>query len=115
MTVTLEIPAEIEPVLSAKTKLFGLALPEYVFSLCETAADDYYSLSVEEIASAQEALADIEGGDKGISLEDFDKEMQLKMEQRKIEQQKSPQVKVAARPMMLTATLFVSVLPPANR
>ena len=96
MTITLEIPAEMETVLGAKAKLFGLALPEYVFSLCETATDDYYSLSVDEIAGVQEALADIEAGDKGISLEDFDKEMQAKMEQRKRQQQRPQQVKVAA-------------------
>ena len=91
MTVTLEIPAEMQSVLQAKADLFGLALPDYVFSLCETATDDCYSLSVEEIAGVQEALADIEAGDKGISLEDFDKEMQAKMEQRK-----SQRMKVAA-------------------
>ena len=80
MTVTLEIPAEMESVLSAKAELFGLALPAYVFSLCEADADENYSLTVEEIASVQQGLAEIKAGDKGISLEDFDKEMTAKME-----------------------------------
>ncbi len=82
MTITLEIPAERESVLGVKAELFGLALPEYVYSLCEADTDDYYSLSVEEIAVVQQELAEIEAGDRGISLEDFDKEMQAKMKQR---------------------------------
>ena len=71
MTVTLEIPAEIESVLSAKAELFGLALPEYIFSLCEMATDDEYSLSVEEIASVQQGLAEIESDEPGMLLEDY--------------------------------------------
>ena len=82
MTVTLEIPAEIESVLSAKAELFGLALPEYIFSLCEAAADDYYSLSLEEISTVQERIADREAGDKGILLEDWRTEVLAKREAR---------------------------------
>lgn len=40
MTVTSDIPAEMESVLSAKAELFGLALPDYVFSLCEADIED---------------------------------------------------------------------------
>ena len=83
MTITLEIPAETESILSAKAALFGLALPDYVFSLCRAAADDYYSLSVEEIAGVQKALEDIEAGDRGISLEELDEKMKANSERRK--------------------------------
>ncbi len=79
MTVTLEIPPEMEAVLSAKAKLFGLSLSDYLFSLLEADTDDDYSLSVEEIASVQQGLADIEAGDKGISLEEFKAEMEAKI------------------------------------
>ena len=71
MTIALEIPAEMESVLSAKAKLFGLALPEYIFSLCEAAADDSYSLSLEEISTVQERIAGREAGNEGILLEDW--------------------------------------------
>jgi hypothetical protein len=71
MTITLEIPAEMELVLGAKAERFGLALPEYIFSLCEVAADDDYSLSLEEISIVQERITDREAGNKGILLEDW--------------------------------------------
>lgn len=82
MTVTLEISTEIEAVLSAKAELFGLALPDYVFSLCEAAADDYYSLSLEEISTVQERIADREAGNEGILLEDLRIEVLAKREAR---------------------------------
>lgn len=87
MTVTLNIPPEIEAVLSAKAKLFGLSLPDYLFSLLQSEAYDDYSLSVEEIASVQQGLADIKAGDKGISLEEFKAEMEAKIArlERKVE------------------------------
>ena len=83
MTITLKIPAEMEVVLSAKADLFGLTLPDYIFSLCEAAADNCYSLSAEEIAGVQKALADIETGDKGISLDELDERMKANSERRK--------------------------------
>ncbi len=83
MTVTLEIPPEMEVVLTAKAELFGLALPDYLFSLLETNVDDEYSLTVEEIASVQEGLAELHAGDKGMLLEDFRTEMTKKMERTK--------------------------------
>ncbi len=79
MTVTLNIPPEMEAVLSAKAELFGLSLPDYLFSLLETETDDHYSLSVEEIASVQQGLAELEAGDKGISLEEFKAEMEAEI------------------------------------
>ena len=79
MTVTLTIPPEMEAVLSAKAELFGLSLPDYLFSLLQTDIDDYYSLSVEEVASVQQGLADVKAGDKGISLEEFKAEMDAKI------------------------------------
>ena len=83
MTVTLEIPAEMEQVLSAKAKLFGLALPDYLFSVLEANTDDESSLTVEEIASVQEGLAELHAGDNGMLLEDFRAEMTAKMERMK--------------------------------
>ncbi len=83
MTVTLEIPPEMEVVLTAKAELFGLALPDYLFSLLETNVDDEYSMTVEEIASVQEGLAELHAGDKGMLLEDFRAEMTAKMERMK--------------------------------
>ena len=82
MTVTLEIPAELEKVLSAKANLFGLALPDYLFSVLEANTDDEYSLTVKEIASVQEALADRKMGNKGISLEELDERMKVNKERR---------------------------------
>lgn len=83
MTVTLEIPPAMASILSAKAELFGLALPDYLFSLLETNVDDYFSLSVEEIVAVQQGLADVEAGDKGISLEEFGAEMDAKIALRK--------------------------------
>ncbi len=86
MTVTLELPPDMEAVLTAKAELFGLALPDYLFSVLEADTDDEYSLTVEEIASVQEGLAELHAGDKGILLEDFHAEMMTKME--RLKQQK---------------------------
>ncbi len=83
MTVTLEIHAEMEKVLSAKAKLFGLTLPDYLFSVLEANTDDEYSLTVEEIVSVQEGLAELHAGDKGMLLEDFRAEMTAKMDRLK--------------------------------
>lgn len=82
MTITLEIPPKIESVLSAKAKLFGSALPDYLYPLLETNTDDYSSLSVGEISSVQAGLAEIEAGDKGILLEEFKEEMAERRAQR---------------------------------
>ena len=88
MTVTLEIPFEIEAVLDAKAKLFGLALPDYLLSVLEANVDEEYSMSVEEIASVQQALAEGDAGDKGMLLEDFRAEMDARikgLKQRRLE------------------------------
>ena len=79
MTVTLEIPSAIEAVLDAKAKLFGLALPDYLVSVLEANVDEEYSISVEEIASVQQALAEGDGGDKGMLLEEFRAEMNARI------------------------------------
>ena len=83
MTVTLELPPNMEVVLSAKAKLFGLALPDYLFSVLEAETDTEYSLTAEEIASVQKGLAELHAGGKGIPLEDFRAEMTAKMERMK--------------------------------
>lgn len=90
MTVTLDIPPEMEAVLSAKANIFGLPLSDYLFSLLEADTDEDYSLSVEEIAGVQQGLAGIEAGDKGISLEEFKAEMEARIALRE------QKVKVAA-------------------
>lgn len=87
MTVTLTIPPEMEAVLSAKAELFGLSLPNYLFSLLETETDHYYSLSVEEIAGVQQGLAELQAGDKGMLLEDYRAEAMAKRAARKQQQE----------------------------
>lgn len=86
MTVTLTISPEMEAVLSAKAELFGLSLPGYLFSLLQTDIDDHYSLSVEEIASVQQGLAELQAGDKGMLLEDYRAEAMAKREARRQQQ-----------------------------
>jgi len=61
----------MESVLIAKADSHGLALPEYLFSLCEADGDEDYSLSAEDIESIQQGLDEFHAGDKGISLEEF--------------------------------------------
>lgn len=82
MTVTLDIPPDMEAVLSKKAELFGLDLPEYLFSLAEADVDEYYSLSVEDIESVQQGLAELAAGDRGISREKFDAQTMASREQR---------------------------------
>lgn len=84
MTVTLELPPGMEAVLSAKAALFGLTLPDYLLSVLEADTDDDDSLTAEEIASVQTALADTEAGDKGILLEDYWAEVMAKREARAV-------------------------------
>lgn len=92
MTVTLQIPPDMEAILSRKAELFGLSLPEYLFSLAEADTDDDYSLSPEDIESVQQGLAEIAAGDRGISLEEMRAEMMATLEQRK----KQPDIEAAA-------------------
>lgn len=82
MTVMLDIPPDMEAILSRKAELFGLSLPEYLFSLAEADTDDDYSLSPEDIESIQQGIADLAAGDRGISLEEFHAEMMATLEQR---------------------------------
>ena len=82
MTVTVTLPPEIEAVLAKKAELHGLALPDYLFSLAEADADDYYSLSVEEIVSIKQGLAELKAGDHGMLLGDFHAEMMARRAER---------------------------------
>jgi hypothetical protein len=82
MTVTLELPPDMEAALSAKAELYDLTLSDYLFSLLEADMDEGYSMTVEEIAIVKERLAEVEAGDKGILLEDYWAEVMAKREVR---------------------------------
>jgi len=74
MTVTLEIPPEMEAVLEEKAAQYGQALPDYLLTLAE--ADIYEGWQSEEdreeeIALLNERIQDRLSGEKGILLEDY--------------------------------------------
>lgn len=75
MTVTLELPPEMEVQLSERAAIFGQALPDYLLTLAEADIQGGYELSEEEITIINEGLAELHAGDKGISLEEFHAEM----------------------------------------
>ncbi len=74
MTVTLTIPADIQPLLEEKAAQRGQALPDYLLTLAE--ADIYESWQSEEdreeeVAILKERIQDRLSGEKGILLEDY--------------------------------------------
>lgn len=85
MTVTLEIPPDMEAILSVKAELYDLTLPDYLFSLLEADMHEGHSMTVEEIAVVKR-LAEAETGDKGILLEDYWAEVMAKREARSDQQ-----------------------------
>ena len=91
MTVTLEIPPEMEAQLCERAAKRGQSVTDYLMTLAES--EDYFdiSLSEEEIASVEQGLAELHAGEKGISLEEFDAEMKAT-----IARLKQKELKVAA-------------------
>lgn len=75
MTVILELPPDAEVVLRERAAKHGQSITDYLLMLAEFDGELDFSLSEEEISSVQEGLAEIEAGDKGISLEEFDRNM----------------------------------------
>jgi len=93
MTVTLDIPASLEPLFQEKATQRGQALPDYILSLAEAGLYAEADLSeedwqteedrAEEVVIVQERMADRIAGDKGISLEDYRVEVMAKREARR--------------------------------
>ena len=93
MTVSLDIPPALEPLLQENATLRGQALPDYILSLAEAGLhagielyDDDWQTGEdreEEVAIVQERMADRVAGDKGILLEDYRAEVMAKREARK--------------------------------
>ena len=87
MTVTLDIPPDMETLLQEKATQQGQGLPDYLLSLAEADLyeDDWQTDEdrEEEIAIIHQGLADLHAGDKGMLLEDYRAEVMAKREARK--------------------------------
>lgn len=89
MTVTLNIPSDMEPLLQQKAAQSGQAVPDYLLTLAEAALyDDWQSEEDREaeIAVIKEGLAELHAGDRGMLLEDYRAEVMAKREARKQQQ-----------------------------
>ena len=75
MTVILEMPPASEANLREKAAKYGQSVTDYLLTLSEFEDDLDLSLSEEEILSVQQGIAEIEAGDKGVSLEEFGEHM----------------------------------------
>lgn len=75
MTVTLELPPDTEAGLCERAAKHGQSVTDYLLMLAEYDGELDFSLSEEEISSVQEGLAEIEAGDKGVSMKEFHTEM----------------------------------------
>ncbi len=75
MTVTLELPSDLESEISTRAAERGQAIPDYLLTLAEE--DVYGEIEMseaerqEEIALIRERIQDRLSGDKGILLEDY--------------------------------------------
>ncbi len=77
MTVTLEIPPDMEAQLCDRAAKRGQTVTDYLMTLAES--EDYFYIydwedeadHQEEIAIIEQRLADVEAGDKGIMLEEY--------------------------------------------
>ncbi len=89
MTVTLNIPSDMEPLLQEKAAQRGQAIPDYLLTLTEAALyEDWQSAEEreEEIAIIEQGLAELHAGDRGILLEDYRAEVMAKREARAYQQ-----------------------------
>ncbi len=75
MTVTLEIPSEMEVLVSENAALQGQAVSDYLLTLVETGLYEDSEMSTEEqdeeIAILQKRIQNRLSGDKGILLADY--------------------------------------------
>jgi len=71
MTVTLEIPIEVESAIRARAEQYDLPLSDYFISLYKADVEEDYSLSPQEIIIIQQGLEELRAGNKGILLEDL--------------------------------------------
>ena len=77
MTITLEIPAEMEVQLCDRAARRGQTVTDYLMSLAES--EDYFTIydwedeadHQEAIAIIEQGLAELHAGDKGMLLEDY--------------------------------------------
>ena len=92
MTVTLEIPAEMEPQLCERAARRGQTVTDYLMTLAES--EDYFSIyewesetdRAETIAIIGSELRDIHvGGDLGMFLEDYRAEVTAKYQRDKLQ------------------------------
>ena len=89
MTVTLEIPPEMEAQLCDRATRRGQSVTDFLMTLAES--EDYYYIydwedeaeHQEVIAVIEQRLADVEAGEKGELLEDFHEDMLARIEERK--------------------------------
>ena len=75
MTVTLELPPDLEAELSERAALRGQAITDYFLTLAQADLYGEHDLSEaereEEVAIIQQGLAELHAGDKGMLLEDY--------------------------------------------
>ncbi|MDQ2800964.1 MAG: hypothetical protein M3Y13_15130 [Armatimonadota bacterium] len=86
MTVTLNIPSDMEPLLQQKAAQRGQTVPDYLLALTEAALyEDWQSAEdrEEEIAIIEQGLAELHAGDRGMLLEDYRAEVMAKRAERK--------------------------------
>jgi len=77
MTVILDVPPALEPLLQERAARRGQSVADYLLTLAEW--DDFadFSLSEETIAVIEEGVADFRAGDRGVSMEEFQAEMMV--------------------------------------
>ncbi len=87
MTVTLELPPDLEVELSVRAAERGQAVPDYLLTLAE--ADVYGEIEMSEadrqevIVIIQQELEGLHAGDKGILLEDYRAEVMAEYHRQK--------------------------------
>jgi len=77
MTVTLDIPPALEPLLQERAARRGQSVADYLLTLAEWADYADFALSEETIAIIEEGVADFRAGDRGISMDEFQAEIMV--------------------------------------
>ncbi len=87
MTVTLELPPDLEPEIAARAAERGQAVPDYLLTLAEADVYGEIEMSEEEreevIAIIQQELEGLHAGDKGMLLEDYRAEVMAEYHRQK--------------------------------
>ena len=103
MTITLEVPPEMEAQLCERAAKRGQTVTDYMMTLAES--EDYFSIyEWESEADHQEAIAVIEqeledlhaGGDKGMLLEDYRAEVMAEYHAQAVSQSTGAKERVVA-------------------